>query len=285
MSEVHHFAYGFSTPALAYAMSCVGGLLGLLCTARARGRQGASRAAWLCLAAVAIGGSGIWVMHFVAMLGFRVPGAEIRYHVPLTLLSELIAVVVVGIGLCVVGFGGRSWSALMAGGLCTGLGVASMHFLGMSAMRMTAHVSYQPALAGLSVIIAVVAATAALWFTLWVRGMLATLGAALVMGVAVSGMHYTGMAAMRVHVDTALAAPEGARAIDFLVPLIIGISIVAVILLLIIGLSPTEDEMVRERELLSVVRERRTEPGPPPAELHQSPQARAGRWFGGDQAG
>jgi NO-binding membrane sensor protein with MHYT domain len=284
VSEVHHFSYGVVTPAVAYAMSCIGALLGLLCTARARGGVGRSRAAWLALAAVSIGGTGIWVMHFIAMLGFQVPGKEIRYNVPVTLLSALIAVVVVGIGLFIVGFGGTDWGTLVTGGLFTGLGVASMHYLGMSALRMAAHVSYQPLLVALSVLIAVVAATVALWFTVRVRGNLATLGAALVMGVAVTGMHYTGMAAMRVHDDTSLGDPAGARAFDFLLPLIVGISVVALILLVTIGLSPTEDEMVRERELLRRVLARRTEVVTPKSvqeeQQGETPRS-AGRWFGG----
>lgn len=293
MSEVHHFSYGLWTPVFAYLMSCVGSLLGLLCTSRARGSAGRSRASWLGLAAVSIGGTGIWVMHFIAMLGFKVTGMEIRYDVGLTLLSALIAVLVVGAGLFVVGFGGPRPSALVAGGVFTGLGVASMHYLGMGAMRMAGHVGYSAAIVALSVVIAVVAATVALWFTIRVRGTWATAGATLVMGAAVTGMHYTGMAAMRVHFDPLLGDPSGARAYDFLLPLIIGISVIAVALLVTIGLSPTEDEMLREREMLGRILSRRTGTvtPPPPARspLSRGPGAppppeqeqRAGRWFGG----
>ncbi|MCQ0019291.1 MHYT domain-containing protein [Actinomadura madurae] len=114
MTEVHHFAYGPLTPAAAYVMSFVGSLLGLLCTTRARASAGGSRAYWLALAALAIGGTGIWVMHFIAMLGFSVAHTEIRYDVPLTLLSCLTAIAVVAVGLFLVGFGGSGTPVVIA---------------------------------------------------------------------------------------------------------------------------------------------------------------------------
>src|SRR5712691_10758773 len=136
MVAVHNFSYGLLTPVLGYVMSCLGCFLGLRCTTRARAVQGSSRVRWLLLAAVSIGVAGIWGMHFIAMLGFSIPGQIIRYSVPVTIFSMLIAVVVVSIGLVVVGFGGDGLGPLLTGGLVIGLGVASMHYIGMSAMRM-----------------------------------------------------------------------------------------------------------------------------------------------------
>ncbi len=256
MPDIDHFAYGVLTPILAYTMSFIGSLLGLQCTARARFAAGRSRVGWLLLAAVSIGGTGVWVMHFIAMLGFRVTGMDIRYGVNLTLLSALIAIVVVGIGIFIVGYGGSRPIALIGGGLVTGLGVASMHYMGMGAMNMPGRVDYDPPIVAASILIAVVAATVALWFTIRVKGNWVTAGAALVMGVAVSGMHYTGMAAMRVVDVSAVGTPSGASAFDFLLPLIIGISIFAMLLLVTIGLSLTEDEMQLERQFEQQLRER-----------------------------
>src|SRR5450432_3333302 len=101
MLTVHNFTYGLLTPGLAYVMSVLGSFLGLRCTARAQAHSdsGASRARWLILGAVSIGAAGVWVMHFIAMLGFSVAHETIRYNVPLTVLSMLIAVAVIGIGL------------------------------------------------------------------------------------------------------------------------------------------------------------------------------------------
>ena len=179
---------------------------------------------WLLLGAVSIGITGIWVMHFIAMLGFTIPGETIHYNVPITLASMLIAVAFVVLGLLIVGFGqAMTLRSLLLAGVVTGLGVAAMHYTGMAAMRMPGRMSYNPGLFAVSVVIAIVAATAALWFALRLSGFWSTLGAAAIMGVAVSGMHYTGMAAMHVYPpDGAPMAMSGADASAFLLPLIVG---------------------------------------------------------------
>jgi NO-binding membrane sensor protein with MHYT domain len=254
MLTAHNFTYGLLTPALAYAMSCLGAFLGLRCTTRAMASSGRARLSWLLLAALSIGTTGIWVMHFIAMLGYSIPGEVIQYSVPITIGSMLIAVVVVGIGLLIVGFARQNWRNLLLAGIFTGVGVASMHYTGMAAMRMPARMSYNPTLFALSVLIAIVAATAALWAALRLHGTAATLGAAVIMGVAVSGMHYTGMAALHVYPPTAagggmLMTGGGATAETFLLPLIIGISVTAFILTATLALSPTAGEMREEQEL------------------------------------
>ncbi len=251
MTDIYHFTYGLLTPLLAYAMSCVGSALGLLCTARARGVAGAARTRWLIVAAVSIGGTGIWVMHFIAMLGFTVSGSAIRYNVGLTLLSMAIAVVVVGIGLLIVGFGGERLVPVLGGGTITGLGVASMHYTGMAAVELRGVVYYDHLKVAASIVIAVVAATVALLFALRVRGPWATAAAALIMGVAVSGMHNTAMAAMSVRHDENNGTQTRANAFEFLLPLIIGISLVAGGLLGVIALSPNEDELRAEAEMMA----------------------------------
>src|SRR5262249_21631338 len=112
---VHNFSYGLLNPGFAYLTSFLGCFLGLQCTARARAMRGADRARWLLLAAVSIGTTGIWVMHFIAMLGFTIPGQVITYNVPVTILSMLTAVAVVSGGLFIVGFGGQGPVPVLAG--------------------------------------------------------------------------------------------------------------------------------------------------------------------------
>jgi NO-binding membrane sensor protein with MHYT domain len=262
--HVHNFTYGLLTPAVGYAMSCMGAFLGLRCTARARPFQGAARARWLLLAGVSIGTTGIWVMHFIAMLGFTIPGETIRYNVPVTILSMFIAVAIVCVGLLIVGFAREGLGSLLAGGLITGLGVASMHYTGMAAMRMPAKVTYSPGLLIVSVVIAIVAATAALWAALRLQGVGTTLIAALIMGVAVSGMHYTGMAAMRMFpahgpAGMVMGGSGGATAASFLLPLVLGISVVSFLLTANIVLSPTADEIRYDAALLDHIRRRNHE--------------------------
>ena len=252
MIHVNNFTNGALNPVLAYLMSCMGCFLGLRCTTRARAYQGAARARWLALAAVAIGSTGIWVMHFIAMLGFTIPDESIRYNVPVTILSMVIAVVVVGIGTFIVGFKEGN-GPLALGGLIIGCGVASMHYIGMSAIRVQDSLTYNPLLVGASVVIAVIAGTAALWAALRLDTLLATIGASLIMGVAVSGMHYTGMAALRVYPASGVTVNTSATAsgIAFLLPLILGLSMVGFIFSTVIALSPTAAEIVEEGELMA----------------------------------
>lgn len=107
--------------------------LELRCTVRALAATGRSRHNWFLTAASAIG-TGMWIMHFVAMLGFSVTGTGTRYDVPLTLLSLMVAMVVVCAGAFAVGQGPDRGRALA--GVTTGIGVASMHSLGMAAVRL-----------------------------------------------------------------------------------------------------------------------------------------------------
>jgi NO-binding membrane sensor protein with MHYT domain len=257
--SVHNFSYGLLNPLLGYAMSCLGAFLGLRCVILARAYEGAARARWLTLAAVSIGAVGIWAMHFIAMLGFSVPGEPILYNVPMTIGSMLIAVAVVGVGLFIVGFGDGGWPRLLAGGVIIGVGVAAMHYMGMGAMSMPGSMSYNAPLVALSVLIAIAAGTAALWIGTWVRSMAATLGAALVMGIAVTGMHYTGMAAlhvkggsmpsMAVQEVSGISGVSGAAAATFLIPLLLVISLATFLLTLSISMTPSEDEILADAEM------------------------------------
>ncbi|GGP15103.1 hypothetical protein LDL08_36055 [Nonomuraea glycinis] len=285
MSPVDHFTHGMLTPVLAYVMSCVGSMLGLRLTAQAHASRGASRIRWLLGAAVSIGGTGIWVMHFIAMMGFEVQGTQIRYDVPLTVASVVVAIVVVGTGLFLVSYGQGRLLPLLGGGVLTGLGVASMHYLGMYAMNMSAHVSYDRTLVIASVIIAVVAATAALWFTLRVRSPVWITGAAMVMGLAVAGMHYTGMFALIITPAAQPGAVGGADALDFLVPLMTVISLITLTMLLMVILSPSERELNEDAELVARLERRRQitqeqqfvypAQAPAPAPPAQAPPAQA----------
>ena len=199
MAEVHHFTYGVFNPIAAYLLAFLGSFLGLLCTGRARAaRSRGRRSRWLVIAAFSIGGAAIWLMHFTAMLGFEVPASPVRYDVGLTIVSLGLAVAFVGFGLLLVGHGKRSFTKTAIAGVITGSGVLAMHYSGMRAMHVPGDLHYRPTLVVASGIIAVVAATVALWFAQSVKGWAPITGAAAVMAVAVCGMHYTGMAAMEV---------------------------------------------------------------------------------------
>ncbi|MFF3872724.1 MHYT domain-containing protein [Streptomyces sp. NPDC001978] len=130
---------------------------------------------------------------------------------------------VVCAGVFAVGYSRDRTRALILGGLTTGLGVASMHYLGMAAVRLHGDVRYDPLLVALSVLIAVVAATAALWAGLNIKSPVAVTVASLVMGAAVSSMHYTGMFAVSVRVTPSGSLLPGATAMQFIFPLAVGL--------------------------------------------------------------
>lgn len=218
---VDGFSYGLVTPLVAYLMACLGGALGLRCTTRSMFVSRRRRARWLALASAAIG-SGIWTMHFIAMTGFQVQETPVRYDAPITFASLAVAIVMVGVGIFIVGHRGARGTALFTGGTITGLGVASMHYLGMAGMRLNGELRYNTLTVGASVVVAVVAAITALWAAGQVRGFLWSVGASLVMGLAVTGMHYMGMAALTVHLHDTDGTPAGESAGALLAPMMIG---------------------------------------------------------------
>jgi NO-binding membrane sensor protein with MHYT domain len=243
MVHLEQFSYGWLNPGLAYALSVLGSLLGLICTARARSAaSNGERARWLLLAAWAIGGTGIWVMHFMAMLGFTVPGMPVRYDVSMTLASWITAVVVVAMGLFIVGFGKPNILKVVLAGVLTGVGVAAMHYTGMSAMRMPGVIVYDQKLVIASFAIAIVAAPVALLFTVTLRSGLAIAIAAVIMGVAVCGMHYTGMFAMSVYRDTPAEPIKGLTPVTFIAPIVVFVLLVSISLFYALLNKPLEDE-------------------------------------------
>jgi PAS domain S-box-containing protein len=198
--------------------------------------SGRSRLAWLIGGSIAMG-SGIWSMHFVAMLAFHLP-IDIAYDVPLVFLSWVAAVAASAFALFVASQSSVSRVALGGAGVCLGLAVVTMHYTGMAAVRVQAHLTYDPLLVAASVLIAIVASTVALLLFRWLRhdttkrGRFLRMGAAVVMGVAIAGMHYTAMAAAHFHDVGAVAfapsnylLPSGGLA----VPVIMGAFVIIIL--------------------------------------------------------
>jgi len=190
--EHHH---SFSLVALSVCVSAFASFAALHLADRAREGGKAARLVWLLGAATAMGGGAIWSMHFIAMLAFTVP-VSVGYAFDVTIASLVLAIAFTGCGMFMVASAkGSLWRPLLLGGVLMGLGVSTMHYAGMAAMRMSAELYYDPALAALSVVIAIVASIAALWLFFNLRNLWMRLGASVVMAAAVSGMHYTAMAA------------------------------------------------------------------------------------------
>jgi NO-binding membrane sensor protein with MHYT domain len=155
--------------------------------------RGLGRRVWLGAAAITMG-IGIWSMHFVGMLAFTMP-IPMAYHVGLTALSLVVAIVATSIGFYVIVRPSASPTRLVLSGIFMGLGIVAMHYTGMAAMQLPAELTYDRRFVALSVVIAICASTAALWLAFRTTDFGQKLVAAPVMGLAISGMHYTGMRA------------------------------------------------------------------------------------------
>ena len=170
-------------------------------SARVARSEGILSKLWLAGGALAMG-SGIWSMHFIGMLAFSLPIA-LAYDIPTTITSLFIAIVTSAFALSVANRPRISLVHLSLGAALLGGGISAMHYVGMAAIQITPMITYEPGLLLLSIGIAIVASFAALWLFFRLRRgnsvliRLARIGAAFVMGLAVSGMHYTGMAASR----------------------------------------------------------------------------------------
>src|SRR6266403_2959527 len=166
-------------------------------TTAARGR---ARLAWLAGGAAAMG-VGIWSMHYIGMLAFSLP-VPVLYDWPTVLWSLVAAIFAAAVALFVVSGKNLGWPRALAGSAVMGAGIATMHYVGMAAMRLTGVCSYDPLLLTLSVVFAIGISLAAIWLTFRFREEANNsagwkVACAVVMGDAIPVMHYTGMAAAR----------------------------------------------------------------------------------------
>jgi signal transduction histidine kinase len=192
------------------AIAIMASYVALDLTGRVSSARGRARTMWWLCGSVAMG-VGIWSMHFVGMLAFHLP-IPITYDVPLVVLSVLVAIAASALALAVASRPALPHAVLLGASLLMGAGISGMHYIGMAAMRLAATVTWRPLLVTLSVLIAITASFAALllafrlqrtgrrlfrWLKLW---------AAMTMGIAIAGMHYTAMAAATVHPTSASIA-------------------------------------------------------------------------------
>jgi NO-binding membrane sensor protein with MHYT domain len=179
--------------ALSILVACFASYTALDLSGHVGPARGFARRVWLVAAALAMGG-GIWSMHFVAMLAFIMP-TPMSYDIGLTSLSLVVAIFVTGVGFYVISRQSASPLPLILSGIFMGLGIAGMHYTGMAAMRGHVELSYDPLFVALSLVIAIGASTVALWLAFRTTDLGQKLVAAVVMGLAISGMHYTAMRA------------------------------------------------------------------------------------------
>src|ERR1700682_3179577 len=191
-------SYNYWLVALSVLIAMFASYAALDLAGRVTATVGWTRAAWLWGGAVAMG-TGICSMHYIGMLAFILP-VPVAYHWPTVLLSLLAAIVASAIALYVVSRQTMNAFRALAGSVLMGAGIASMHYIGMAAMRLPAMCQFRSFLVVLSVVFAVLISLAALWITFYFRDEKAGSGwgktaGAVVMGAAIPVMHYTGMAA------------------------------------------------------------------------------------------
>ncbi|HEX7914072.1 MAG TPA: EAL domain-containing protein [Paraburkholderia sp.] len=209
--------YNFWLVAISFAVATLASYTALDLTGRiymlASSRQ---RHAWRLGGAAALG-VGIWSMHFIAMLAFSLP-IPLGYDFATTACSLALAIGVSYLALTITTRARLTAAHLLAGGVLMGFGIAGMHYTGMAAMQMSPGIRYQPAWFSASIAIAIGAATAALWMA---RALVndgqrhvvrMRVAAALVMAVAITGMHYTAMAAAEFPLGAVCGAATGVNA-------------------------------------------------------------------------
>jgi len=191
-------SYNYPLVALSVLIAMFASYAALDLAGRVTAAGGLTRAVWLLGGAGAMG-TGIWSMHYIGMLAFILP-IPVAYHWPTVLLSLFAAILASVVALGVVSRQKMGWFRALAGSVLMGAGIASMHYIGMAAMRLPAVCQFNPFLVILSVVFAVLISLAALWITFHFRDEKTGIGweklaGAVVMGAAIPVMHYTGMAA------------------------------------------------------------------------------------------
>lgn len=190
--------YTYSLVLISFLVAILASYTTLDLAGRIASASGRARALWMGGGALSMG-VGIWSMHFIGMLAFNLP-IQLAYDIPLTVLSLIIAIFSSGFALWLVSHDRVPLPHLLFGAVVMGLGTSAMHYTGMAAMRMQPGIDYDPGLFGLSLLIAVSASAVALAIAVRLRRQtpyvrLARAGAAVIMGFAILGMHFTGMSA------------------------------------------------------------------------------------------
>lgn len=231
-------SYNITLIILSYITAFLGSFMSLKTFRDALLEPKESRGGLIFLASMCLGGVGIWSMHFIGMLALTVHGTEMDFNWGLTAVSFAVGVLVVYLGLSIISQGTFTVTKLIGSGFIVGLGVVGMHYTGMLALLMQADTQWNWGIIATSIGIAVAAAIVALWLAIHVKNSWQTLLSAMVMAVAVCGMHYTGMAAADfVHNPLLPDVPTMSLGTTILTIIILAVDAVVVLLALIITMG------------------------------------------------
>lgn len=253
--------YNLSLVALSYIIAVFASFVALDMAGRLQSASTRlSSLGWLLSGAFAMG-AGIWSMHFIGMLAFTLP-MQMAFDPLLTIASMIVAILISGFALYLLMLRKRNRLHLIIGGIILGIGIAAMHYIGMAAMNKYVTIRYIPSLFTLSIIIAILASETALWLALKTnapgirRKLFYKSISALIMGLAICGMHYMGMHAA-IFTDNFCTTPISRHEIP---PNLLAIYI-GIITFLIMGILLTlssynqaaQNELQREKEFLKGV--------------------------------
>ncbi|WP_296942280.1 MHYT domain-containing protein [uncultured Massilia sp.] len=239
-SDPSLLSYGIYTPKLvllSVLVAIFASWMGLLIAGQATANRSQR---WIVLGTGSLAlGIGVWAMHFIGMLAFDLC-TDVDYDPVVTLVSGLPSIAASFVALNLIARERLGGWGMLAGGALVGAGIGAMHYTGMEGMRMNLMLRYDPLTFGLSIVVAVVLATLALWVRFGVshlrrvRPSLRLLAAGIAMGCAISGMHYTGMAAAR-FIGHPAPAQAGAGGSTFLALVITAITVVFTIV--VVGIN------------------------------------------------
>jgi len=229
-------SYDYHLVALSVLIAVLASFAALDLAGRLTSARGRTRKVWLGGGAVAMG-IGIWSMHYVGMLAFRLP-IPVEYDWPTVTVSLLAAVFASAVALFVVSRERMGLSRAIVGSFFMGGGIAGMHYIGMAAMRLSATCHYSSGIVALSIVAAILISLVALWLTFHLRGEMKSGGwrkvlSAVAMGAAIPVMHYTGMAAAS-FTASGTASGNMSHALDITSLGILGIVVVT---FMVLGLS------------------------------------------------
>jgi PAS domain S-box-containing protein len=235
-------SYDYRLVTLSVVMAVCAAYAALDLAGRTTASRGRIRLVWLAGGAAAMG-LGIWSMHYIGMLAFLLP-VPVFYDWPTVLVSLFAAIFASGVALFVVSRSRMDWGHALAGSVIMGGGIATMHYIGMAAMRLPAMCHYDSLLVVLSVVVATTMSLIALWLSFHLREHAKTTwpkkcSSAVVMGVGIAAMHYTGMAAARF--TPSILAPDLSHAVHVSPLGIAGISSVTLLVLGLVSVSSLVD--------------------------------------------
>ncbi len=231
--------YDFKLVVVSYLMIVFASYAALEISVCIRETQDSTRKYWISAFGFVLGG-GVWAMHFIAMLAYKF-SIPVGYNPAITFFSSLMAIIPASYAIKMANSKSPLYVRITSGGFTMGMGIVFMHYTGMAALELAAQSKHDPELVLTSIIVAVVASSAALLFALWLgksnykKYKTLKTFTALLMGLAAAGMHYTGMAAVEFIPNPAFVDIESTNGLDRETLAII----IAVFTIIILGLSIT----------------------------------------------